>query len=580
MTEAGLLGSHSAYAMLGLAVFLFLAPGATATASDAEASPGLLPGPPTDTDHDEVRSLLASTDDAEDASLATVLGVAEDVSDQQARSVGVEAAKAQPSSSSASTVSSVEAASLSKAVAELAHRHDARLSGDGRASLAVLETSSPEMASAMADLVSGFIQLEAASMQAFEDIAIDERAPTIAAGPDQQGSALESVHEEALTEVFAARSSFLDAVNAFATASQSSPDLTVDACPALVIDSTATDRPYEGDCAFVLDDAGNDTYRNNAGGTAEGFPAAGLVDLAGDDTYGDVEAPRCCGANGGGLFGAGLLVDGSGDDVYHAASRAVNGGGQAGLGLLVDADGRDRYQAGHEQTVTCETDACYARAGSWAVNGGAYMGAGTLVDGGGSDAFRAGVNASASCEAPRCWAAVGSQGVNGGGYGGPATLVSLGGDDRYEAATNATADCTGYDCHAKAGGQGVNGGSFAGAGRLLDAAGGDRYDAGVNARGVCDDFCEVYVGSRGTNGGGSYGPGALVDAQGTDVYRASVGPQRACEDVCYDDDWNGEGGILFDAGGIGDEYHDPEVDCTDCTRAPREGLGALVDVNP
>jgi hypothetical protein len=316
--------------------------------------------------------------------------------------------------------------------------------------------------------------------------------------------------------------------------------------PLLSVDLGACDSTYTDDVMLLVDAGGNDSYLNNAGGNVivdtcylpevEG-DAAALLDLAGDDSYGDPARPYRCGTNGGGYFGSGLLVDGGGNDVYRGGGAGVNGGGvgTGASGFLVDAGGADAYATtgglgangggagGAGFLLDRMGDDVYAGGGR-GVNGGGYLGAGFLVDGGGADVYTAE-----------------GAGTNGGGsltVQGSGFLLDASGDDTYSAAGDAT-----------------NGGaSFAGAGFLLDAAGSDDYDAA----------------DQGTNGGGFVdASGFLADLGGDDSYAAGA---LAANGGAID----GATGVLFDGGG-GDLYRQGGRADADCTRIPK-GTGAQVDV--
>ena len=113
--------------------------------------------------------------------------------------------------------------------------------------------------------------------------------------------------------------------------------LVVDACPAFALDLAGVSNTYPIDCVLIIDLGGDDLYPNNAGGTGRGplpspglgligwpfngFPAAAVLDFAGDDIYGDPENVRT-GVMGGGAYGAGILLDAAGDDSYGRMSFA------------------------------------------------------------------------------------------------------------------------------------------------------------------------------------------------------------------------------------------------------------------
>lgn len=284
-----------------------------------------------------------------------------------------------------------------------------------------------------------------------------------------------------LGSVVLARAAFLDAVEDLSSqvdalggpgALGTDCDIGIAVPPVLSVSLSVCDDVYEEDFMLLVDLGGDDVYLNNAGGNnvwseTLGYPCelpnpglvAALVDLHGDDQYGDPEDPRGCGVNGGASRGVGLLVDGGGQDGFYGASEGVNGGayGQS-LALLVAAGGGD--------------DAFYGeRVG---VNGGSRsQSMGMVVAGEGNKTF---VSSGGSED----------QGANGGGWFGPGLLVSLGGGDEY-----------------LSGGRATNGGAANfGQGMLVDLSGDDVYEGGA----------------AGTNGEGATGIGLLVDLDGEDRY--------------------------------------------------------------
>ncbi len=313
---------------------------------------------------------------------------------------------------------------------------------------------------------------------------------------------------------FAARNRMLDAALALRDAIVPGAASTGAACspiaapPAFSIDLGTCDDTYTADVALLVDAGGNDRYLNNAGGsdllartcqTLDLFPleppslpvlpslgVAALIDLAGDDRYGDATHRRECGANGGGFNGSGFLLDAAGNDTYTARGRGTNGGANAsfpspyssgvgGVGFLLDAGGNDTYTA----------ESLGTNGGGWGSSCvGCLLGeaaaVGFLLDVGGSDTY-----------------AAGSGGTNGGGVSvGTGFLLDTAGSDIYSA-----------------GGTGTNGGGVVGAGFLLDAAGSDVY---------------ATSGGGGTNGGGFLGTGLLLDAAGSDTYLDPRGADADC----------------------------------------------------
>ena len=273
-----------------------------------------------------------------------------------------------------------------------------------------------------------------------------------------------------LADLLAARAAMFDAADALPE-----PESALDAAtaplavpPWFSLSMGDNDDVYETDIALLIDEGGNDTYRNNAGGSnlvggspcelaaVIPSPAAALIDEGGNDHY---TSGRSCGANGGGAaMRAGFLYDGGPeDDTYLAGDFGVNGGGDfGGVGFLYDEHGGTSYTGG-----------------SNGVNGGGSLGIGLLVDGDGADFYTAGDN-----------------GTNGGAQFGAGGLLDLAHNDTY-----------------RAGSIGTNGGANGGVGFLIDVRGFDSYTAG----------------SGGVNGGASTGLGLLLDLRDSDSYTDSEG---------------------------------------------------------
>ena len=158
----------------------------------------------------------------------------------------------------------------------------------------------------------------------------------------------------------------------------------LDLWPVLRVDPIGTDDTVGPDYMLNVDAGGNDTYLDNAGGNlidvraepkglAKGCanPAYDLaaarcvisesllVDVAGNDTYGQMEAPedgvdglctddplvRRVVTGGAGAWGVGVLIDGGGDDRYFGKSVALGAGHFGGTGVLLDQGGDDHYSA-------------------------------------------------------------------------------------------------------------------------------------------------------------------------------------------------------------------------------------------
>jgi hypothetical protein len=242
-----------------------------------------------------------------------------------------------------------------------------------------------------------------------------------------------------------------------------------------------------GDDFLLVDLAGDDTYLDHIATNAEiYYPVAAVLDLSGDDRYGhsvdwtidegqmNLEATRMQGA---GIFGVAVLIDGAGDDSYHA-SGLCQGMGAFGVGVLADHGGADTYSG----YTMCQ--------------GSADFGYGLLVDlGDGRDQYET-------------WQK--SQ-----GYGGPrgmGWLVDEAGDDHYLAiAEPIIVDWAGEGSNwsgSQGFGFGVRDGFFTegapifsgGLGALFDLDGDDSFQCAV----MCQGF------------GYAFGTGLFYDRRGDD----------------------------------------------------------------
>lgn len=239
----------------------------------------------------------------------------------------------------------------------------------------------------------------------------------------------------------------------------------------------------------LLDTAGDDTYYGGGATLALENAVSFLIDLAGNDRYGDdagtlgkpvVESERHGGkggaAFGGATLGYAIVADLEGNDVYRTQSMGL-GAARYGIGMLLDLQGNDLYDA-------------YAFA-----QGAALAGVGVILDREGRDEYT-------------CFYE--SQGY--GGVKGFGALLDALGDDTYTAHPTpiefpspqmaernvSMAQGAGYGRRADY----LDGRSWAGGvGMLVDVQGNDRYTCGVFGQGV------GYWG----------GIGMLIDLQGDDV---------------------------------------------------------------
>jgi hypothetical protein len=139
---------------------------------------------------------------------------------------------------------------------------------------------------------------------------------------------------------------------------------------------------YTANEKVLIDLGGDDTYANGAGYASES--AAVVVDLSGNDRY---DPTGLASGQGVGFFGgAGLLVDGGGEDTYRVASTATGGAaGQGvgvfgGVGILLDGGGTDTYTL---DSVVQGAEG--ATAGAGGQGDGVFAGVGVLADAGVSD---------------------------------------------------------------------------------------------------------------------------------------------------------------------------------------------------
>ncbi len=113
---------------------------------------------------------------------------------------------------------------------------------------------------------------------------------------------------------------------------------------AKVIVDLAGDDSYSGAAAsaWIFDLAGHDRYRGGISSIGCGLlDVRAVVDLEGDDVY-EAEAL----SQGFGAFGLGVLIDEKGDDTYRVQLYGQGASRTWGAGLLADRAGRDLYQAG------------------------------------------------------------------------------------------------------------------------------------------------------------------------------------------------------------------------------------------
>ncbi len=321
--------------------------------------------------------------------------------------------------------------------------------------------------------------------------------------------------------------------------------------------------------AVLVDLGGNDRYIAPARATPD-RPVAVVIDLSGDDTYGNGEslsaAAACFGVailvdRGGGndryfggnlsqgaaLFGAAVLLDDGGSDLYEARDTA-QGAGAFGAGVLLDlGPGNDRFHAD-----------LYGQ-------GFAYTGGfGLLRNEKGNDVYDAGgVHLHYPLYNDRFQSL--SQGFSIGirphASGGIALLVDDEGNDRYSAdiygqgasywfSYGGLVDRSGNDTYVL-GHYGQGAGIHLSTGCLLDLAGQDLYY----------DFSGVGIG-----GAHDFAVGILVDRAGDDYYAGSGGSIGGALTNSF--------ALLLDAAGD-DGYSAVRIGATEGGASSARGMGSI-----
>lgn len=337
-----------------------------------------------------------------------------------------------------------------------------------------------------------------------------------------------------------------------------------------VLVGTCGSNLYQGeDILLSVDPGGDDTHRDNAGGTAAiEIPVAVAVDRSGDDVW-DCAGMARGACQGAGVLGAGVLVDAVGADQYRAPHNG-QGLGYLGLGLLFDGAGRDRYEARNS------------------AQGAGFFGYGALLEGSGDDEYRLYFD---------------GQGYGGVG-GGVGVLADREGNDLYHAepdVRNLPAELqyrnyagngqpntvVSFAQGAAAGrrGDGSDGHSWPGGlGALVDVMGDDRYQAGAFAQGYGywygigliyegsgdDRYESVYYSIA---SGAHYSASAIIDEAGNDAYtqQQTIPGSTAGAGVAFA--WDFVSALIFDRSG--DDRYESRVNCLG--RSAEKGNAYLID---
>ncbi|TKJ42274.1 hypothetical protein CEE37_00930 [candidate division LCP-89 bacterium B3_LCP] len=251
----------------------------------------------------------------------------------------------------------------------------------------------------------------------------------------------------------------------------------------IVLSGSKNDVHQYSDAFLLVDFGGNDTYRGAIGSTPSlNIPISLAVDLSGHDKY--INEDEYLPSQGAAIFGAGVLLDVSGDDIYRS-KRLSQGAAMLGIGVLADMEGDDEY---HMWTSG---------------QGGAYFGVGVAIDNSGDDKYT-------------LW----GDGQGYGGLGGVGTLINRTGSDHYRCEP-LSENAFRPDYHSKDGKYNYSYSQGCGIGRRGDITDGHSWAGGmgtiIDLRG--DDLYESANWSLGC--GYWYGMGFAYDGGGDDVYRSA-----------------------------------------------------------
>lgn len=259
----------------------------------------------------------------------------------------------------------------------------------------------------------------------------------------------------------------------------------------------------------IIDFGRRSIWQGTPGATASlSNPVSVLIDMGGNDYYGDPETnqPPSCGA---GLLGVGVLLDSDGNDHYYGTNY-TQGAGFFGVGVLLDRKGKDKYRAAES------------------AQGAGYFGIGLCLDGSGDDEF---------------YLYGDGQGMGGVG-GGIGVLASFSGDDKYTAEPYSKVFNRG-DYHSK---QVINvsNAQGAGMGRRGDGSDGHSWAGGLGAIIDIKGHDEYLSGNFSLGIGYWFGTGIVYDRNGNDNFRSCYFTQGSGAHFCN--------GVLIDENG--DDNHE------------------------
>jgi hypothetical protein len=263
----------------------------------------------------------------------------------------------------------------------------------------------------------------------------------------------------------------------------------------LVISATGNDLHRFTDLALHIDLGGDDSYFGQAGSTPSlQIPVNLTIDLEGNDKY--VNDDEFAVSQGAAVFGAGVLIDMKGNDLYDS-KRLSQGAAMLGIGVLADMEGNDTYKMWKDG------------------QGAAYFGVGLAIDNKGDDNYY-------------IW----GEGQGYGGPGGVGTLINRTGNDIYKAEPDTAVVYCMDRWHSKNGQYNYTYSQGAGIGRRGDVTDGHSWAGGIGTIIDLQGDDSYVAGGWSQACGYWYGMGYLYDKSGNDTYKASHWSQSCGAHFC------------------------------------------------
>jgi hypothetical protein len=238
-------------------------------------------------------------------------------------------------------------------------------------------------------------------------------------------------------------------------------------------------------CMLSIDFGGDDLYYSGCA-LADGLntPVSLVVDLAGNDKYGNTDRPvKICSS----VFGLSVLIDRQGNDHYYGGNQSI-AFSYGGMSMLIDEDGDDKYLCknhglgsayfGYSMILDRKGKDSY-ESGNYSQGFGGTGGIALLQDRSGNDTYYSEGGSFCQGAAKGRWADAGDGFSTGGGYG---ILLDISGDDSYLASTFS---------------QGAS--YYHGMGILCDLSGKDTYNALSHSQGSATHFTTAYFCDKGGN---------------------------------------------------------------------------------